>query len=350
MSDSELEPETERLLAKAKAKPNGPAPPLRWRAAAETKPKRTTWMWYPYLPGGVVSIIGAKGGSCKGLCCVHLAAAVTTGGPWPDGSGHAAQGSVLWCEAEDPLPEVVIPRLIAAGADLSQVFMLSRDEFAALNLRDAIKEKNFRLIVLSPMVSFLDLADLTRELDVRSVLERAQASIEGTDCVLLGIAHSNKKADLAAIERILGAVAFVNFVRSVLLTAPEKDDEGAYRLVHAKHNLSAKGDDLILRPVYVGEDPDRRDQFVRLSWSHPEDGNTDAAAVFDRKPAGNGPTAREWLRGYLREHGETKRDDVVIAGARAGFKEEALEKALSRDARLKSRREHFPNIAWWSAL
>ena len=213
-------------------------------------------MWFPYLPAGMISIIGAKGGSCKGLTCASLTAAVTTPSLWPDGSGPAQQGAVLWCEAEDPIPEVVLPRLIAAGADLSRVTFASRAAFAAeQDLRGLIQKTGVKLIVQSPMVSFLKLSDIVSELGVREVLERCQASIDGTGCALIGITHSNKKADLAAIERILGAVAFTNFVRSVLLTAPEDVDEGTYRLVHAKHNLSTKGDDLICGPSMSARTP-----------------------------------------------------------------------------------------------
>ena len=99
--------------------------------AVAVNPRRPTWMWYPRIPAGMITIIGAKGGSCKGLTCASMAATVTTGGMWPDSTGPAEQGDVLWCEAEDPLPEVVVPRLIAAGADLSRITFASRDAFAA---------------------------------------------------------------------------------------------------------------------------------------------------------------------------------------------------------------------------
>ena len=277
---------------------NGSTAPM--TAATAIKPRRTTWMWFPYLPAGMISIIGAKGGSCKGLTCTSLAATVSTGGTWPDGTGPAKPGAVLWCEAEDPLPEVVVPRLIAAKADRSQKSPSppATPSPPSRTLRDYVQKNGVKLIVLSPMISFLQLSDITLELGVREVLEKTtQASIEGTDCALVGIAHSNKKADLSAIERILGAVAFTNFVRSVLLTAPEDLDEGAYRLVHAKHNLSTKGDDLILRPVYVGDDPGHRDQYVRLEWTQPGKWRRQCKRhLRPQEGRQRGPSARDWLR------------------------------------------------------
>src|SRR5918994_5532035 len=118
------------------------------------------------------------------------------------------------------------------------------------------------------MFSFLaGLAGINDELSARAVLEKLQDTIEGTDCAILGLGHTNKKPDLRAIERLLGTVAFTNFVRSVLLVSRDKDDETWFRLVHAKHNLSVRGHDLLYKPRHVGEDP--RDQFVLLDWGTP---------------------------------------------------------------------------------
>ena len=303
-------------------------------------------MWYPRVPGGMLTIIGAKGGSCKGLACASLAATLTTAGYWPDGTGPADIGNVLWCEAEDPLPEVVVPRLIAAGADLARITIANRAAFAAqTDLRAFILTNDIKLIVMSPLVSFLKLSDLSSELGVRDVLERLQTSIEGTPCALVGIAHSNKKADLAAIERILGAVAFTNFVRSVLLSAPENVEDRTYRLVHGKHNFSPKADDLIMRPVHVGDD--YRDQYVRLEWSTPED-NIDAEALFDRKKEQRPPDAGQWLVAYLRENGESYRAQIIIAGEQAGHSESALTKAAYRSQSIMSRRDGHQGPYLWS--
>jgi hypothetical protein len=250
---------------------------------------------------------------------------------------------------EAPLAEVVVPRLIAAGADRSKVLFASRAKFSAIkNLRAYIQANDIRLIVLSPMLSFLNLKDINGELGVREVLEKLQANIENLDCAVVCIAHTNKKPDLAAIERILGAVAFTNFVRAVLLTAIDDPDEGTYRMVLAKHNLSMPTNDLILRPVYVGDDPEHRDQYVKLHWSEPENGNAAADAVFDRQRADGKPKAVEWLRKHLKEHGETLSEHVIVAAACAGYSESAIRKAMVRRPDLfESRREGFPSQTWW---
>jgi AAA domain len=241
-----------------------------------------------------------------------------------------------------------VPRLIASGADRARLWFADRACFAGLDLRAYILANGIRLIVLSPCVSFLALTDINSELGVREVLEKLQAAIEGTGCAVLGICHLNKKADLAAIERLLGSVAFSNFVRCVLLVAPENVEDRTFRLVHAKHNLSWKGDDLLFTPKHVGEDP--RDQFVKLEWSRPA-ANVDAEALFDRKTKANGnahPSAGQWLVAYLEEHGETLRADLVTAAEKEGFTENAIRKAQERNPRVQSRQDGWQGPYKWS--
>jgi putative DNA primase/helicase len=329
------------------AKPNGKAPPALPTSGSALDIKGTSWMWHPYLPANQITLIGGRGGSCKGLISAALVASVTRPQPWPDGT-PAEPGYVLWCETEDPLPEVVVPRLIAAGADRSRLWFADRACFAGLDLRAYIVANGIRLIVLSPCVSFLSLTDINSELNVREVLEKLQAAIEGTGCAVLGICHLNKKADLAAIERLLGSVAFSNFVRCVLLVAPENVEDRTFRLVHAKHNLSWKGDDLLFTPKHVGEDA--RDQFVKLEWSRPV-ANVDAEALFDRKKKANGnahPSAGQWLVAYLEEHGEVLRADVITAAEKEGFTENAIRKAQERNPRVQSRQDGWHGPYKWS--
>jgi len=49
---------------------------------------------------------------------------VTTGRPWPDGTEGTQVGSVIMLTAEDCLDQIIVPRLIAAKADLDRVHIL----------------------------------------------------------------------------------------------------------------------------------------------------------------------------------------------------------------------------------
>jgi putative DNA primase/helicase len=325
----------------------GPEPTGPQNAAA-VEPEKISWHWYPYLPAGQISLVAGYGGCGKGLVCMDFAARLTTGTNWPLSEQSAQSAGALWCEAEDPRGQVLVPRLIAANGARERVYFVNPRELAMLNLRAFIQEHGVGLIVLSPLVSFLNgLKDVIGELGVRKTLEMLQEAIEGTRCAAIGITHLNKKNDLAAVDRVLGSVAFVNFTRSVLLIAKDKDIEGAVRFMHCKHNLSVKGPDLLCRAKHVGSDP--TDQFVRVEWEE-TDGNLDPDGIFDRKKAdddGNA-SARAWLIAYLEKYGETPSSIVIAAAEKEGFSAAAIDKARRREKRCKSRKAGFAlGWVWW---
>jgi AAA domain len=333
-------------------KPNngGQQPKASPTKVSAVEPKPVRWTWHPYIPAGQISILGGPGGAGKGLLAAALASCVSTGGPWPTTTIPARKGMVLWGETEDPLCEVIRPRLIAANADCDQIYYCKPDAFRAFDLASMIRDEGLRMVVMSPMFCFLrGLTGINDELAVRAVLEQLQNTIEGSECAVLGIGHTNKKPDLRAIERLLGAVAFTNFVRSVLLVSRDKEDDTWFRLVHAKHNLSVRGEDLLYKPRHVGQDP--RDQYVTLDWERPENGNTEPDTMFDRKARANGHagrmSAREWLVAYLQQHGESLRADVITAGELAGYKEDALRTAQQRSANIKSRQDGWQGPYLW---
>jgi Bifunctional DNA primase/polymerase, N-terminal/AAA domain len=316
---------------------------------AAVKPKRTDWLWHPYFPAGELSLLGARGGVGKGQACASIVARLTTGILWPDGNEKAPAGHVLWAEAEDSIEKTVIPRLIANRADLERVTFFNEEEFAALDVRRFVEGHDARAVILSPIMSFLPkLKSHIDELAVRAELKKLRAAVDGTVCALIGIAHLNKKTDLDAIERLLGSVAFANFVRSVVLLATDKDRKDMRRWVHAKHNLSVRGADLLFETKHVGEDP--RDQFVKVDWEIPDGENIDVDSFFDRKKADDDrkPSAGEWLVAYLEEHGESLAKDVMAAGVKAGYSADTLRQAQWRSKRIAWRREGFPAETWWS--
>lgn len=312
--------------------------------ADQIEPCDPKWAWYPYLPQGMISLLAGRGGDCKGLICASLAAAYTRGAPLPD--GEAGQlGKVLWCEAEDPLNEVVIPRVIAAGAERTMLSFPDKG-FSIRKLGALIKEHDLRLVVLSPFLSYLSVKNIRDEIEVRTALDKIQDAIKGTNCALLGICHFNKNVDLGAVERLLGSVAFVNFVRSVLLVARDKDDSSCVRMMHAKHNLSVQGRDML---VCSTEMPGHsRSQYVRIDWERADENKDPNAMVGRDVEKGPKLSAADWLESTLRSMGESSREMVISWGKKAGYSESALDKAIDRDTRFASRHEGFPRKAHWS--
>lgn len=196
------------------------------------------WLWPQRIVGDGLTIITGPVGISKSLISVDVAGRVTTGGKWPDGTGHATQGSVLLFGAEDDAGKVVVPRLMAAGADLDRVHVCQGtamagddNEPAAVilerhigELRAALDEiADCRLIVFDPLPDYIN-ADENKSAEVRAALVPLARLAQEKNVAVVAILHQNKKNDLTTVQRISGSGAFAQIARVVLSIGTHPED------------------------------------------------------------------------------------------------------------------------------
>jgi hypothetical protein len=171
-------------------------------------------------------------------------------------------------------------------------------------------------------------------------MEKLIDELDGTDCALIGICHTNKKADLAAIERVLGSVEYVNAARSVLLLRKEPDEEHVVRVMHAKANYSPKANDLLFRSYNTEPVKHPQGQYIGLEWEKPDE-DIDVSKAYDRTWDNDDdvPSARKWLFDHL-SCGTWKRiDDIYREAEKHSHGRSAIRKAKVRSA---GKIEHKP--------
>jgi len=210
--------------------------------ASEIECTAINWLWPQRIVGDGLTIITGLPGISKSLISVDVAARVSTGGKWPDGTGHAPQGSVILFGAEDDAGKVVVPRLAAAGADLSRIHVCqgtliededdeANDELAAVilerhigELRDALDEvADCRLIVFDPLPDYIA-ADENKSAEVRAALVPLAKLAQERNVAVVAVLHQNKKNDLTTVQRISGSGAFAQVARVVLAIRTHPDD------------------------------------------------------------------------------------------------------------------------------
>jgi hypothetical protein len=202
------------------------------------------WLWPQRIVGDGLTIVTGPVGISKSLISVDVAARVTTGSKWPDGTGHAPAGSVILFGAEDDAGKVVVPRLAAAGADLARVHVCqgttaggtdAEPESVILErhigqLRAALDTvTDCRLVVFDPLPDYLA-ADENSSREVRAALVPLARLAQERNVAVVAVLHQNKKNDLTTVQRIAGSGAFAQIARVVLAigTHPE-DAEGETR-------------------------------------------------------------------------------------------------------------------------
>lgn len=199
------------------------------------------WLWPQRIVGDGLTIITGPVGVSKSLISVDVAARVTTAGKWPDGTGHAPLGSVILFGAEDDAGKVVVPRLVAAGADLDRVLVCqgTTDGTAESDPDAVILERHIdqlrasldavtdcRLVVFDPLPDYIA-ADENSSREVRAALLPLARLAQERNVAVVAVLHQNKKTDLTTVQRIAGSGAFAQIARVVLtIGTPPEDAEG----------------------------------------------------------------------------------------------------------------------------
>lgn len=112
----------EALRRANESAPSGPE--LESICASEVKMTGIKWLWPDRFAIGKLGIIAGLPDEGKGQALAFIAAQVTNAGPWPMDEGQAPSGSVIVFSDEDDPNDTLVPRVAAAGADLSRIHII----------------------------------------------------------------------------------------------------------------------------------------------------------------------------------------------------------------------------------
>lgn len=219
-------------------------------SGADLTPEPVRWLWPGWLALGKLHILAGAPGQGKTTIALTLAATVTTGGRWPDGT-RCPLGNVLVWSGEDDPADTLLPRLLAAGADRSRVFFVTgariggrvepfdpARDMAALQAQ-AARIGDVRLIIVDPVVSAVT-GDSHKNTEVRRALQPLVDMAATMGAALLGITHFSKGGQgQDPASRVVGSIAFTAVARVVLVAAKAKGEDGEDRriLARSKSNL-----------------------------------------------------------------------------------------------------------------
>lgn len=92
--------------------------------AADIEPEPINWLWPGWLAMSKLHIVAGMPGTSKTTVLLDFASIISSGGRFPDGA-KAVPGKIVIWSGEDGGADTIIPRLHAAGADVSQIFIIS---------------------------------------------------------------------------------------------------------------------------------------------------------------------------------------------------------------------------------
>src|SRR2546430_2734116 len=338
------------------------------RRAADITPEHIDFLWPGRLARGKHTAFAGEPGDGKSQLSIYVAATISRGGKWPCDEGRAPlSGNVIIFNAEDGADDTIVPRLIAAGADMERIHIVS-----AVLLEDgkgrrtfnlqadlALLEKKIReigdvaLVIIDPISSYMGKTDSHKNSEVRGALEPLSEMADRMKVAVLSITHFSKAGSgntNKALHRFIGSIAFVGAPRAAFAVIEDADNEGRILFLHAKNNMAPKPQGLAYRLLQTIV----CDNIV-ASYVHWEDTPVTISAdqALGAAESTGSRTTKEEATDFLRDilgQGEVPAEEVQQAARKAGITPKPLR--VAREAlKVKSRREGFgPGAVWYWSL
>ena len=200
--------------------------------------RAAVWLWEHddefWIPLGGLVLLGGREGVGKSTWTARLIAQVTNG--TMEGEYLGSPKGVIIAAAEDSWESTILPRLVAAGADLKYVYRTDAEENAQAcgltlptdvpELERKVREYDVALIVLDPLLGTVrNKLDTHKDSDVRQALAPMSALAHDSNATIIGLIHQNKAQGGDLVTRLMGSRAFVAVARAVLVCAEADVDE-----------------------------------------------------------------------------------------------------------------------------
>ena len=351
--------------------------------ASEIEPEPVVWAWedngHGRIPAGSLGLTAGREGTGKSSFAIWQAARVTIG--TLPGAFHGRPRAVIYVAVEDSWKHTIVPRLMAAGADLTRVYRAEvrtiEDEAVSLSLpadnkllEDGITKYDVALVVLDPLMSAIsDTLDTHVNRQVRRALDPLAGIADRTGALIMGIAHFSKSGGTDASSLITGSGAFKDVARFIFAFATDEDDDTIGVITQTKNSLgrsrlpslayrmieaivpTTKGDAKVGRFVLDGESERSVQDILGGQGTAEEQDEKVNAENFLREALASGPRRSRDVEEEAKElHGISQR---TLKRARRDLHIKAAQKATGPRKRVRDGKEWAdgpPANEWWICL
>jgi hypothetical protein len=316
---------------------------VRLTPASTIRPRAVRWLWDDRIPVGEITLTPGRGGLGKSTFHAWLIARVTRG----ELEGHflGEPRACVIAATEDSWDRTIVPRLIAAGADLNLVFRVDvvtdASSVVAISLpRDLgaleteLIELGAVLLSVDPLLGVVDGGlDTHKDREVRQALEPLVQLGDRTGCSIVGNAHFNKSGGTDPVGLVMGSAAFANVARAALGFAVDPDaEDGSGVISQIKNNLgrldlpslSFRIDEAL---VDTDDGTASVGRFVMLGNSDRSVGDILRTGGERSEGRSEIEVAKDYLRDYLADGGHLSKEVINDAREGHGISEKTLRRA-----------------------
>ena len=307
---------------------------------SEVEPRTVPWLWPNFIPRGRGTLISGDPGSAKTWFALDMAARLSRGLPWADGSPGCEPANTYYMSVEDDAHDTLRPRIDSLGGDPSKIAIYNAEHPLHLDLstetgllrieREIIQVGNVRLVVVDPILDFSGGVNPNAGEEVRGLLVPLVNMAARYDFALVMIGHLNKAQALNAIYRAGGSTSgWLGKCRASFMVFRDLDDKVLRHFVPIKANLAPQDPPQIEFRISAG----------RLNaHTSTEEVNVDEHLNPQRGPEPRErQAAAEWLENLFSSRNEIPATEIYDAAQKHGLSEATLRRAKT-SGRYKSLR------------
>jgi putative DNA primase/helicase len=323
-------------------------------SGADIQPKPVPWLWKHWLSRGALHLFAGEPSTGKTTVALALAAALTRGAPWPDRTPSEPSDVLIW-SGEDSIEHTLVPRLIAAGADMKRIHFVTvtiergkprpfdpgTDMEGLMHAAAAIP--NIAMMLVDPVVVAVK-GDSHKNAETRRGLQPLIDLGTALNAVVLGITHFAKNSSgRDPVERVIGSIAFGAVARSVMAFAKRVAEKGGGRImVRAKNSLGPDGDGFAYDLQVINKN--QPDEVTRVEWTEFLKGSP-GRLLLEAEGKLKSQDAGPWLLQRLRE-GPVLATVALKEGEALGYSEGQLKRAR-KEFGITSRKHGMDGPWYW---
>lgn len=328
--------------------------------ASDVAMESVSYVWDGRIPLSKVSCIEGRMGVGKTTILAAVIAAVTNNRPLP-GQASTPQGAAILISLEDGHADTLVPRLSAAGADLTECHLFDGYEFGGKRtggifslaedierLRWAIEETGALFVAIDPFTAALgSTINSYKDQDVRRVL--APLSQLGADTgAAITFSRHFRKGGGAAEDAGGGSVGIGAACRSVLRVDADPEHPDRFLLSSVKSSVSKKPATLGYRIEGVSVSGQASIETSRIVWDGESSWTADALAshAMSTEERPRADEAQEWLQDALCNGAKSAKELFKAADAE-GIPRRTLQRAADV-LKVSKERKGFGEGSNWS--
>ena len=165
---------------------------------SEIQSQEVSWLWFPFIPYGKLTIIQGDPGDGKTTFVLNIAAKLSKGEGLDSEMKLTEPLNVIYQSAEDGLADTVKPRLEQAGADCEKISVIDERikslSMIDIRLEEAVIKTGAKLLILDPIQAYLGGGmDMNRANEARDMTKKLAALAEKYQCAIVLEADWNNR-------------------------------------------------------------------------------------------------------------------------------------------------------------